>query len=114
MALSFPKLFQPKQVNNAAVDTIYTVPATPNSNTLRNARLRFANTTAGAVTIKAWAVPSAGASADSNVMLPTKSINANDFIDVDVPTMVAGDIIQAQSGAAASITVHAIDGFLQS
>lgn len=114
MALSFSKLFAPKQVNNAAPDTLYTVPSTPGSTVLRNARLRFVNTTAAFVTIKAWAVPSGGAAADSNVMLPATSIGANGYVDVDVPMLGAGDFIQGQAGAAASVTAHGLDGFLQS
>ena len=114
MALSFAQLFALKQVNNAAPDTIYTVPASPTNNLLRNMRLRFANTTVGAVTIKAWAVPAAGTAADANVFLPTTSVAANSYIDVDVPQLAAGGFVQAQAGAATSITVSGIDGFIQS
>ena len=112
--ITFSQLFAPNQVDNAAVETLYTVPATPSNTILRNGRVRFANTTSGAVTIKGWAVPSAGSPTDSNVFLPTKSIPANDYIDVDVPVIAAGGMIQAQAGAATSITATAIDGFLQS
>lgn len=114
MALSFLQLFASKQVNNAAADTLFTVPASPSSNILRNGRLRFSNTTTGAVTIKAWAVPSAGAAADANVFLPTVSIPANSYIDVDIPIVIAGGFVQAQAGAATSITASNIDGFIQS
>lgn len=114
MSLLFGKLFASKQVNNAAVDTLLTVPATPSSSILRNARIRFANTTAIAATIKAWGVPVAGAAADGNVFLPTVSIAPNSFIDVDVPTLSAGDFVQAQAGTASAITASLIDGFIQS
>lgn len=114
MALSFLQLFAPKQVNNAAVDTLFTVPATPTPNILRNGRVRFANTTAAPVTIKAWAVPAAGAAVDANVCLPVQSVGANAFIDVDVPVIAAGGFMQAQAGAAASITASMLDGFIQS
>lgn len=113
MALSFSQLFAANQVDNAAVETLFTVPATPATSILRNGRVRFANTTGGAVTIKAWAVPAAGAAADSNVILPTVSIAANDYIDVDIPIMNAGASLQAQAGAAASITATHVDGFIQ-
>lgn len=114
MALSFGKLFAAKQVNNAAVDTLLTVPATPPNSVLRNCRIRFANTTALAATVKAWGVPAAGAAADSNVFLPTTSIVAGGFIDVDCPTLAASDFIQAQAGTASAITASLIDGFVQS
>lgn len=114
MPLSFNQLFASKLVNNAAADTLFTVPASPSSNTLRNCRIRFANVTAGPVTIKAWGVPAAGAAADANVFQPTQSILANSFIDVDVPVMSAGGFIQAQAGAVSSITALVLDGFIQS
>ena len=114
MALSFYQLFAAKQVNNAAADTLFTVPSSPTASILRNGRVRFANTTAGAVTIKAWAVPTAGAASDANVILPITSIAANSYIDLDVPIMSAGAFMQAQAGAATSITATHIDGFIQS
>jgi hypothetical protein len=114
MALSFYQLFAAKLVNNAAADTLFTVPASPAASILRNGRVRFANVTAGAVTIKAWGVPSAGAAADANVILPTTSIAANSFLDLDVPILNAGAFMQAQAGSASSITATHVDGFIQS
>ena len=114
MALNYSKLFEPNLVDNAAAETLYTVPATPSTTLLRNARVRFSNVTAGAVTIKAWSVPLAGSASDTNVCLPTLSVGANAYVDLDIPLMKAGDFIQAQAGAASSITSAIIDGFLQS
>lgn len=114
MSLAFSQLFASKQVNNAAPDTLFTVPSSPANTILRNGRIRFVNTTASLITVKAWAVPLAGAAADANVMLPTTSIGINGYIDVDVPVLSAGGFVQAQAGAAASITAHCLDGFLQS
>lgn len=114
MAISFFQFFASKQVNNAAADTLFTVGASPSTNLARNVRVRFCNTTAGPVTIKAWAVPPAGTAADSNVCLPTTSILANNSLDLDVPVMVAGAFMQAQAGAATSITAEHLDGFVQS
>ena len=114
MALTYSKLFEPNLVDNAAAETLYTVPATPSTSLLRNARVRFSNVTAGAVTIKAWAVPVSGSATDTNVILPTYSVAANSFLDVDVPLLKAGDFLQAQAGAASSINAQLIDGFLQS
>ena len=114
MTIQFLQLFNPNQVDNAAPETLYTVPATPTAIILRNGRIRFSNPTAGAVTIKAWAVPSGGAAADTNCFLPTASIAAAGYLDVDVPVLAAGGFIQAQAGAAASISALCLDGFLQS
>ena len=114
MAISFLQLFAAKLVNNAAADTLFTVAASPTTNLARNVRVRFANVTALAATIKAWVVPPAGAAADANVCLPTVSILANSYIDVDVPVMVAGAFMQAQAGTVSSITVTMLDGFIQS
>ena len=76
--------------------------------------VRFSNITAGAVTVKAWAVPSGGSAVDSTVCLPSTSISANAYIDVDIPVLSAGGTFRAQAGAASSVTVANLDGFLQS
>jgi hypothetical protein len=114
MAITFLQLFAANQIDNAAPETLFTVGATPSTNLARNVRVRFANTTGGAVTIKAWAVPPAGAAGDTNVCLPVTSVPANDFIDVDIPVMIASGFLQAQAGAATSITATMLDGFIQS
>jgi len=114
MPLTFSQFFASKLVNNAAVDTLFTVDAAPASNLLRNGRVRFANVTASPVTVKAWAVPAAGAAADANVILPTVAIAANSYIDLDLPLVGPGGFVQAQAGAASSIAASSIDGFIQS
>lgn len=112
--ISFLQLFAAKQVNNAAVDTLFTVPESPATSLARNVRVRFSNTTVLAATIKAWAVPPAGTAGDSNVCLPTTSIAGNAYIDVDIPVLIASGFLQAQAGTAASITATDLDGFIQS
>ena len=108
--LSFSQLFAPNQVDNAAPETLYTCP----SGTLtRNMRVRFTNTTAGAVTIEAWAVPTAGSAGDTNACYPQVSIGAESYVDVDIPILTSGDKLQAQAGAASSITAICLDGFEQ-
>lgn len=114
MAITFLQLFAPNVVGSAAAEVLYTVPPVPSSTILRNGRVRFCNTTAGAVTIKAWAVPPSGSASDSNMCLPDTSISANEYLDIDVPTMSAGYTLRAQAGAASSITATNLDGFLQS
>lgn len=112
MALTYSKLFEPNQVDNVALETLLTVPASPTTTLLRNGRIRFVNTTAGAVTITCHAVPSGGTASDTTALLKGVSINANSYIDIDLPVMKAGDFVQAQAGAATSISAHMIDGVL--
>lgn len=111
MTITYAKFFQPTVLGIAAA-TLATVPAQPASTLLRGARIRLANTTGVAVSATLYAVPLAGAAGAGNAFLSGKSIAANDYIDVDVPLMAAGDFIQALAGAAASITAHMISGSL--
>ena len=90
--------------------TLLTIPAQPASTLLRGARVRFTNTTALAATVTAYAVPLAGTAGVGNAFVSAKSVAANDYIDVDVPIMAAGDFIQGLSGTATSITAHMISG----
>lgn len=113
MALAWSLLFAPNQLDNAAPETLFTVPTTPATSLLRNGRVRFVNTTAGAVTVTAWAVPLAGTAGDTNCCLPVVSIAAESYTDVDIPIMNAGAFFQAQAGAATSITAVLLDGFIQ-
>lgn len=114
MSLDFRKLFVSTQPNFATPDTLFTVPATPASSTLRNCRIRFANTSSAvSETIKAWVLPAAtGTATDDLLCLPETSVGALSYIDVDIPVMSAGDFLQAQSGAGL-ITASMLDGFIQ-
>lgn len=115
MAIQYVLLFAPKQVNNAAVDTLFNISASYSTSTiLRNGRVRFANTTGSAVTVEAWAVPPSDSAANSNKILPLTSIPANSYIDLDLPFMSVDYTLQAKAGAASSITASFINGFLQS
>lgn len=109
MAITYAKQFAPQQLGTAAA-TLFSIAASPSTNLLRGGRIRFTNTTAGAVQVTAYAVPSAGTAADSNAFLKAKTIAANDFLDVDLPALAAGDFVQAFASAATSITAHFITG----
>lgn len=104
------QLFAAEDVDNAAPDVLFTVPSTPTNMLLINGRVRFSNHTAGAVTITAWAVPSGGAAGNDNVALPTTSVGANSYLDLDIPQIGAGGTFEAQAGAATSITAQPLDG----
>jgi hypothetical protein len=113
MALSIVQLFQPTVLGTASA-VIFSMPTLPATSTLKNARMRLTNTTAGAVTATLYEAPSATASAASNCFLSAVSIPANSSIEVDVPTMAAGDTLRGLAGAAASITVHEMGGVVYS
>lgn len=112
MTISYVQFFEPI-VLTTSDQTIYTVPTSPTTNILRGGRVRFANSSASAVQVSAYAVPANGsASAPGNVFAPGISVPSYGFIDVDVPLMSAGDFIQAVAGSASAITMSAINGAL--
>ena len=109
MTISYSQFFAATVLTTAAA-TLFTVPASPTTTLLRGARMRFTNTTAGAVTVTAYNVPSGGAAAAGNAFVSAKSIAANDYLDVDVPIMGPGGLLQALASANTSITVHPLAG----
>lgn len=109
MALTIKQLFPPT-VLGAAVATYFTCPAAPATSVLKNGRARFTNTTAGAVAVTAYAVPVSGSAAAGNCFANAVSVPPNGYLDIDIPALAAGDTFQAFAGAAASITVLAMDG----
>lgn len=113
MALTFQQLFAPVQLP-AAVGVIFTLAAAPASNVLKNGRVRLTNTTAGAVTATLYAAAAAAPSAANNCFLNAVSIAANGYLDVDIPTMSAGDTLRGFAGAATSITIHEMGGVIYS
>lgn len=108
MVISYPKLFEPAQLGTSAA-VYYTVPA---ASVLRAGRVRFTNTTGTAATVSVNVIPSAGLNADSNCIAKAVSIAANDSKDFDLPIMKAGDTLEALSGTATALTIHALDGVL--
>lgn len=72
--------------------------------------MRFTNTTGAAATVTAYAIPLAGTAGVGNAFISVKTIAANDYLDVDVPIMAAGDFLQALSGTATSITAQILAG----
>lgn len=109
MTISYSKFFAPAQLAVAA-GTLLTVPAAPTTMLLRGGRIRLVNTSASPASATLYAVPSGGAAAAGNAFLSGKTINANDYLDIDVPIMAAGDFLQGLASAAASITAHMIAG----
>lgn len=104
------QLFSPKELDNVAPDTLFTVPSLPTSQLLINGRVRFSNTTAGVVTVTAWAIPNGGTADSTTVALPTTSVAANSYLDLDVPQISASGTFAAQASAANAITAQPLDG----
>lgn len=115
MTTSVSQLFAPTLLTTLAA-TLFTVASSPNSAftaMLRKGRVRFTNVTAGAITVKAYAIPKGGTASDTgNAFLVGFSIAANSFSDVDLPQMKAGDFLQALASANTSIMCTALDGIL--
>ena len=109
MALFYSKFFEPAVLTTAAA-TLYTVPS---GQIARGIVIRFTNTTAGIVTFTCYAVPSGGSAAAGNTVVTAKAIAPNDFFDLVIPTLKAGDFIQALASANTSITAQFLQGVLQ-
>jgi hypothetical protein len=110
MTITYSAFFAPTVLGTTAATLGSAVPSSPTTTLLRGGRIRMTNTTAAAVTATLYAVPFGGTASASNAFFSGKSINANDFIDVDVPIMPAGSFIQALAGTATAITAHMISG----
>jgi hypothetical protein len=115
MALTISQLFTPVQLPNA-VGVLFTMPTAAEQPTavLKNGRVRLTNTSAAAVPVTLYAAPSATASAAANCCMSTQSIPANSYVDVDIPTMAAGDTLRGFAGTASVVTMHEMGGMLYS
>lgn len=109
MTITYAKIFAPTTLPITAL-LLATVPLSPSTTLLRGARVRLTNTTATAASATLYAVPAGGTASPGNAFVAGKSIAANDFLDVDVPIMAAGDFLQALAGTASAITIHMISG----
>jgi hypothetical protein len=110
MTISVSKLFQPT-VLSVAGETLFTMPTTPASSVLKNARMSVCNTSASARTVSFYT--SAAATAAS-CFVSARSIAAGETVYIDIPTMAPGDVLVGKADAAASITVHEAGGILYS
>lgn len=110
MTMQYSKLFEPVALVLTTVTTIFTVPATPSTTLLRGGIVRITNTTAAAAVATLYAVPLAGTAGVTNAFLSNKSIPPNDYIDLQVPQMKAGDFVQGFAGTAAALNIQAIGG----
>jgi hypothetical protein len=113
MAISLIRLFGPTQLS-VSTTTLYTCPASPSTSVLKNGRIRLANTSGAAVAVTLYAVPNGGSSGPANCFLPAVSIPGGQALDVDIPTLGAGDALQGFAGTAASVTALEEGGILYS
>lgn len=109
MTMQYNKLFEPVLLAAAAA-TIMTVPPTVASTLLRGGILRLTNTSAAAVAVTLYSVPLAGANGAVNNFFPAKSIPANDYVDVQMPQMKAGDFLQGFASTANVVNIQPISG----
>jgi hypothetical protein len=83
---------------------------TPDNTVCTVSACTVTNTTAGAVTVTMYLVPSAGTAGASNCILSARSIAAGESFNVNPvigQTLVAGATLQALASAGASITLIA-------
>ena len=113
MALTISQLFTPVQLPDAA-GVLFSMPTTPTSTVLKNGRVRLTNTDASVLTVTLYADVAATASSAANCCLNAISIPPNDYIDVYIPTLKAGDTLRGFAGTAATVTMHEIGGILYS
>ena len=113
MALTISQLFTPVQLPNAAA-VLFTMPTAPASTVLKNGRARLTNTSGGAVAVTLYSDVAATASSAANCCLSAVSVGANGYLDIDLPTMKAGDTLRGFAGTANVITMHELGGVLYS
>lgn len=111
--LTIQQLFTPVVLGTSS-GVIFSMPTNPATSTLKNARMRLTNTTGATASVTLYVAPSATASAPANCFMSARSVAANDSIEVDIPTMAAGDTLRGLSGTAASITCHEMGGVIYS
>ncbi len=108
-SLTIKQLWVPFELPASAA-VFYSMDTTPATSVLKNGRLRLTNTTAGAVTATLYAAASGTSTGAANCFLNAVSIAANTSLEVDLPTLKAGDTVRGLASAANSITVHEMGG----
>lgn len=110
MSIDFGKLFDPSALGTSASD-IYTVPS---GKVLRKAIIRVSNITGAADPVTLYAIPAGGSASDSNAIVKALSVPANNYEDIAIPVLEAGDKIQGLAASASTLIVHAMEGVLVS
>ncbi|WP_423197851.1 hypothetical protein DFLDMN_001490 [Cupriavidus sp. H19C3] len=111
MSITFKKMFEPTQLGTSLATIFGVDAALAAGSTFRGGRFRLVNTSANAVPVELDAVPLGGSAGVANQLFPTnKTVPANDYLDVDIPTLKPGDFVQGKAGTASVITVHFMAG----
>lgn len=109
MGMNYTKLFEPTLLTATAA-TILTVPSSSASMLLKGGIVRLTNTSATPVSVSLYSVPAAGSNGAVNQFFPAKSVPANDYLDVQVPQMRAGDFLQGSAITPDVVNIQAIAG----
>lgn len=109
MTMAYQKLFEPVLLGTGAT-TIFTVPGAVSTTLLKGGLVRLTNSGTVAVAATLYTVPIAGTSGVTNMMFPNKSIPPNDYVDVQVPQMKAGDFCQGLASVGGVVNIQAIAG----
>lgn len=113
MTMQYKKLFEPllvTAITSGTAQTVQTIPSDPASTLFKGGAYRITNTSAAPASLTMHAVPLAGSLGVANNFFPTKSIPANDYVDVQVPQLKAGDFVQVFAGTASVINVQHLAG----
>lgn len=105
MAMEYKKLFEPVLLTSSPA-AILAVSATPATRILKGGIIRITNTSGSAVQVTL----SAGANSATNNFFPGKTVPANDYIDVQMPQLKAGDTVQGFADTPSVVNVQAIAG----
>ena len=111
MTVQVIQMFTPTVLTTTAA-TLYTVDTGNVATVLARGRIRFTNTSASAVTVTAYGVPSAGTAGSGNDFCPALTVPPSSNLDIDVPVLSTGGFIQALASTAGVVVAHAMDGVL--
>lgn len=113
MTMQYKKLFEPllvTAITSGTAQAVMTVPADPATTLFKGGAYRVTNTSASPASLTMHAVPLAGSLGAANNFFPAKSIPANDYVDVQIPQLKAGDSVQVFAGTASVINVQPLAG----
>lgn len=108
MTVQVVQMFEPTVLTGSAA-TLY---SNVGFAVLARARIRFTNTSAAAVQVTAYAVPSGGTAGTTNEFCPGLVVSAHGNLDIDAPVLNPGDSISAFASTASVITAFSLDGVL--
>lgn len=107
--LTIKQLSAPVALTTTA-QTIITAP-TGATTAIVNGVIRFSNTTAGGLTVTAYAVPNGGSAGTSNAFLSAETVGANAHLDSAFPQLGPQDTLQALASGA-GVTLSVLNGVI--